>query len=66
MSITVTEKDLRELYIQRAARVVQFKRACRLRVKKPEKITLNELSALRYLIVEAEDNISTFEKEHLR
>ncbi|CNI31325.1 MULTISPECIES: hypothetical protein [Yersinia] len=66
MSITITEKDLRELYIQRAARVIQFKRACRLRAKNPEKITLNDLSALRYLIVEAEDNIVTFEKEHLR
>lgn len=65
MSITITEKDLRELYIQRAARIIQFKRACRNRAKNPEKVTLNDLSTLRYLILEAEDNIVTFEKDHL-
>lgn len=32
MCITVTEKDLRELHIRRAARVIQFKRACRMKI----------------------------------
>lgn len=36
MCITVTEKDLRELHIRRAARVIQFKRACRLRARAPD------------------------------
>ncbi len=66
MCITVTEKDLRELHIRRVARVIQFKRACRLRARAPDKMSLSTLSSLRNLIDEAEEQIAEFQQDYLR
>lgn len=66
MCITVTEKDLRELHIRRAARVIQFKRACRIRAKTPDKMPLSTLTSLRNLIDEADERIATFQQDYLR
>lgn len=66
MCITVTEKDLRELHIRRAARVIQFKRACRIRAKTPEKMPLSTLTSLRNLIDEADERIAAFQQDYLR
>ncbi|MCP2234069.1 MULTISPECIES: hypothetical protein [Erwinia] len=60
MCITVTEKDLRELQICRAARIIEFRRACRLRARAPEAITLDKLTTLRSLIDDAEEEIAEF------
>lgn len=60
MCITVTEKDLRELQICRAARIIEFRRAYRLRARAPEAITLDKLTALRSLIDDAEEEIAEF------
>jgi len=66
MCITVTEKDLRELHIRRAARVIQFKRACRVRAKTPDKMPLSTLTSLRNLIDEADERIAAFQQDYLR
>lgn len=66
MCITVTEKDLRELHIRRAARVIQFKRACRIRAKTPDKMPLSALTSLRNLIDEADERIAAFQQDYLR
>ncbi|ALX97398.1 MULTISPECIES: hypothetical protein [Serratia] len=66
MCITVTEKDLRELHIRRAARVIQFKRACRIRAKTPDKMPLSTLTSLRNLIHEADERIAEFQQDYLR
>ncbi|WP_337049843.1 hypothetical protein [Serratia fonticola] len=66
MCITVTEKDLRELHIRRAARVIQFKRACRVRAKTPDKMSLSTLTSLRNLIDEADERIAEFQQDYLR
>ncbi|MBP1000308.1 MULTISPECIES: hypothetical protein [Serratia] len=66
MCITVTEKDLRELHIRRAARVIQFKRACRIRAKTPDKMPLSTLTSLRNLIDEADERIAAFQQDYLR
>lgn len=65
MCITITGKDLRELQICLAARTVEFKRACRIRAKHPDKISLNKLSSLRNLIDEAEERLAEFQQEFL-
>ncbi|QXN65091.1 hypothetical protein [Serratia fonticola] len=66
MCITVTEKDLRELHVRRAARVIQFKRACRIRAKTPDKMPLSTLTSLRNLIDEADERIAAFQQDYLR
>lgn len=65
MCITVTEKDLRELHICRAARIIQFKRACMLRSKNPDKMPLSTLFSLHNLIDEAEEQITEFQENYL-
>lgn len=65
MSLTVTDRDLRELNIRRAAAVVAFKRACRIRAKAPEKMPLSSLTALRTEIDNAEEDIQAFRQDHL-
>lgn len=65
MSLTVTDRDLRELHIRRAAAVVAFKRACRVRAKTPDKMPFSNLTALRTEIDDAEEDIQTFQQDHL-
>ncbi|TQI77270.1 hypothetical protein FHU10_5331 [Serratia fonticola] len=65
MCLTITGKDLRELQIRRAARITEFKRACRIRAKAPETMPLSKLSSLRNLIDEAEEQIAEFQQEYL-
>lgn len=65
MSLTVTDRDLRELHIRRAAAVVAFNRACRVRVKAPDKMPFSNLTALRTEIDDAEEDIQTFQQDHL-
>ncbi|AXF78987.1 hypothetical protein LU604_26150 (plasmid) [Erwinia tracheiphila] len=65
MCITVTEKDLRKLHIRLAARVIQFKRACRIRARTPDKMPLSTLSSLRNLIDETEEQIAEFQQDYL-
>lgn len=65
MTLTVTDRDLRELHIRRAAAVVAFKRACRVRAKAPEKMPLSHLTALRFEIDDAEEDIRAFRQDHL-
>lgn len=65
MSLTVTGKDLRELQICRAARVYDFKRACRIRAKHPNTMSLSTLSTLRNLIDEVEKQIAEFQQNYL-
>jgi hypothetical protein len=65
MSLTVTDRDLRELHIRRAAAVVAFKRACRVRAKAPDKMPFSNLTALRTEIDDAKEDIQTFQQDHL-
>lgn len=64
MKLTITDRDLRELLIRRAALVIQLKCACQLRAKKPNKISLNTLYLLRNLIDEAEEKILEFQQNY--
>ncbi len=65
MCLTVTGKDLRELQICRAARIIEFKRACRIRAKTPENMSLSTLSSLRSLIDDIEDQLAEFQQEYI-
>ncbi|HDO7154521.1 TPA: hypothetical protein P3R71_003746 [Klebsiella pneumoniae] len=65
MNLTITDRDLRELHIRRAAAVVAFKRACRVRARTPDKMPLSNLTALRTEIDNAEEDIQVFRQDHL-
>ena len=65
MNLSITEKDLRELLIFRAARINDFKRACRIRAKYPNQMPLSRLSSLRSLIDEVEEKITEFQQNYL-
>lgn len=64
MSLTIIEKDLRELQIRHRMRRVAFRRACRKREKNPMTVQFSHLTDLRCLIDETEDDIATFLKEN--
>ncbi len=66
MSNPAANKELRELQIGRAALIVRFKRACRIRSKSPDKVSLSELSLLRNHIDETEAKIIEFQQYYLR
>lgn len=65
MTLTITDRDLRELQIRRAAAIAAFKRACRIRARTPEKMAFSDLTALRTQIDEAEEDIQAFRQDHL-
>lgn len=65
MSLTLTDRDLRELLIRHAAAVVKFKRACLIHAKAPEKMAFSDLTTLRTLIDDAEEEIQAFKQNYL-
>ncbi len=65
MCLTIIEKELRGLYIQRSTLAIKFKRVYFIRADAKNKIPLSVMIYLQGLIDEADEKISTFKQIHL-